>query len=69
MKRDDREWLGRVSRSDLNHIHHALRMLLKHPMVEGDQAREVERLADFCWGESVRRSDEEFKDLARQHGY
>lgn len=52
-------WLERVPRSELNLIHHALRMLLTHPMTTGDEARECEQLADDVWAESVARTEDQ----------
>ena len=46
-----------ASRSDLNLIHHALRMLIQHPMTDAVEATEMSALADACWDESVTRTE------------
>lgn len=56
----DDGWLRSIPRRDLSLTHHALRMLLTHPMTTGDEARNCERLADAAWNESVARTDEAF---------
>jgi hypothetical protein len=48
-------WLQDVPRPDLSLIHHALRMLAQHPMVDDDEKARIEGLADRFWDESVRR--------------
>ncbi len=53
-----RPWLREVGKRDLNDIHHALRMIVKHPMVSGDESRLFTNLADACWNEHCRRTEE-----------
>jgi len=58
MTAPDRPWLREVSNRDLSDMHHALRMILKHPTVSGEEARLFTNLADACWNEHVRRCAE-----------
>jgi hypothetical protein len=53
-----RAWLREVGSRDLGDMHHALRMIVKHPMVGGEEARLFTNLADACWNEHVRRCTE-----------
>lgn len=54
----NRDWLRDVCQRDLQDIHHALRMIVKHPMVGGEEARLFTNLADACWNEHARRCEE-----------
>ncbi len=55
----ERPWLREVEPRDLQDIHHALRMIVKHPMVTGEEARLFTNLADACWAEHCRRVEAE----------
>lgn len=59
MSAEDR-WSG-FSEREKQDIHHALRMLLKHPMLGSDERGPIKKMADEIWDAHAARVAEKFQ--------
>jgi hypothetical protein len=60
-----RKWWLDPTDADLGAVHHALRMLAKHPMVSRSEAAQYTELADAIW--ALHFTDEERKHRRRDN--